>query len=218
DKMLDLPEGSITFTDVDSHHWAYHSVSAVADAGLMEGNANRFYPDQYISREEGAAVIVRSFDLTASQGNHPFTDVGTDRWSYKYIQTLVANKIMNGYPDDTFRPNQTISRAELAVILTRIHDLQLEPVEGKRGQGEFTASLDFGEDNTVTWHDGTEKLVGEHYIPIFIDGRLVEYAGIDHNENFLIQAETLNSLFEDGQQQKVKWQYVNDDEILLVID
>ncbi|MGI6643371.1 MAG: S-layer homology domain-containing protein [Bacillota bacterium] len=53
-----------------------------------------------------------------------FADVLPDRWSSKHIATLAAGGILEGYPDGTFKPGASITRAELATIAARFDDLE----------------------------------------------------------------------------------------------
>lgn len=197
-RIRGIPSGTAAFTDVATHHWAFASISAAADAGFMNGYPdNHFFPDQPITREEAAAVLVRAFALPPKEGEKSFSDVTSDRWSYEAIQTLTAHKVVNGYPDGSFQPLQSVSRAELAVFLSRIHGILDEPgeqVEEKSRQGEFIAALDFGQDNTVTFHNGEEKNVGEDYVPVFVNGRLVEYSGLLNDGQFYVQVEILEEI------------------------
>ena len=52
-----------------------------------------------------------------------FTDVPETHWAYQAIQILKKYEIINGYPDGTFQPNQSISRAEFAKIIVSVLDL-----------------------------------------------------------------------------------------------
>lgn len=49
-----------------------------------------------------------------------FTDVSTDRWSYKDIERLAELRVMEGYPDGTFQPEKPVSREELAAVISRV--------------------------------------------------------------------------------------------------
>lgn len=49
----------------------------------------------------------------------PFTDVAEDRWSYKYIEKLYNEGVMNGVSDTEFAPDKTLTREEMAAILCR---------------------------------------------------------------------------------------------------
>lgn len=45
-----------------------------------------------------------------------FKDVKANHWAKQYIDSLVANNMMGGYPDGTFKPEQAITRAKLLLI------------------------------------------------------------------------------------------------------
>lgn len=62
------------------------------------------------------AMLFSSVSYAASN----FVDAGKEHWAYESISDLSAKKIINGYDDGTFRPSNTISRAELATILTKV--------------------------------------------------------------------------------------------------
>ncbi|NDI34037.1 N-acetylmuramoyl-L-alanine amidase [Chengkuizengella sediminis] len=49
-----------------------------------------------------------------------FKDLSADHWAFKIIQEAVNNGYILGYPDETIRPNEPISRAEVSVIFNRI--------------------------------------------------------------------------------------------------
>ena len=117
DNMLE----EIGYLDV-SLHWARNAINAVTKTGLMEGYENGyFYPEKIITREEVAKVLSFLVKEQKIEKNIVFTDVKQERWSYSYIQKMVKNGIFNGYEDDTFRPQQGITRAEMAMLLMRLN-------------------------------------------------------------------------------------------------
>ncbi|PWW29392.1 beta-lactamase superfamily II metal-dependent hydrolase [Cytobacillus oceanisediminis] len=119
-RHLDLPTARPSFTDVTSKHWAYTSIGAVAKADIMGGySGGSFKPNAAITRAELAAMLVRAYDLTG-KSSISFKDVSTKHWAYGVIQVLVHNDITGGYPDNTFRPNSNVNRAEFASFLARI--------------------------------------------------------------------------------------------------
>ncbi len=81
-----------------------------------------------VTREEVAAVFFRllksDYRETIRTAFSAFPDVEKARWSTKHIATLVTGKIIEGYPDGTFRPGNPITRAELAVIASRFDNLE----------------------------------------------------------------------------------------------
>lgn len=57
-----------------------------------------------------------------------FTDLPTSHWAYRYIADMVNRKVIDGYPDKKFRPNNTISRAEFAKIMVTASGIQAKKV------------------------------------------------------------------------------------------
>ncbi|MEK8129486.1 S-layer homology domain-containing protein [Paenibacillus filicis] len=57
-----------------------------------------------------------------------FTDVTGNHWAYPYIAEMVNKKVIEGYPDNKFRPENTISRAEFATIIVKAAGLQAKKV------------------------------------------------------------------------------------------
>ncbi|MFP5527536.1 S-layer homology domain-containing protein [Peptococcus simiae] len=87
-------------------------------SGYPDGN---FRPDQSITRAEAAAMFARSYlkDKAITQQLPLFKDITyTGAWYENAIISMVNTHMMSGYPDQTFRPNAPISRAEFAAILS----------------------------------------------------------------------------------------------------
>ncbi len=97
------------------------------DSGIAYVNgrsAGKFAPNAGITRGEVAAIIYRLMSESAksryySQSNY-FTDVDSDSWYNEAISTLVEAGVLSGYEDGSFRPDQPVTRAELAAILVRV--------------------------------------------------------------------------------------------------
>ncbi|MFD2170464.1 S-layer homology domain-containing protein [Tumebacillus lipolyticus] len=77
-----------------------------------------FKPNASTTRAEVAAIFARFFGAKASGGETTFTDVSATMWAADAIRFTSARGVMKGYPDGTFRPDQPITRAEMAVLLT----------------------------------------------------------------------------------------------------
>ena len=118
---LDLPikNTSSNYKDVSSKHWAKDYITAVSKAGLFNGNPDgTFAPNDVLKRAEMAKVISIAYELDASNKNH-FNDVKTGHWAKGYISGLYENSITTGFPDKTFRPEASTTRAEYSVFLAR---------------------------------------------------------------------------------------------------
>lgn len=110
------------FKDIPYNHWARKDIEIVTQHRLMEGPGNqRFAPDEALTREEMATLLTKLLRLTPSQNlNNPFKDINSSRWSYPYIVTMANENIFTGYEDGTFRPQEKITRTQMAALLDRI--------------------------------------------------------------------------------------------------
>lgn len=78
-----------------------------------------------------AAPVEYGEELQNMPQNTPtvsFTDLPNTHWAYKYIAEMVNKKVLEGYPDHKFRPDNTISRAEFATIIVKAAGLQAKKV------------------------------------------------------------------------------------------
>ncbi|WP_416669849.1 family 10 glycosylhydrolase [Egbenema bharatensis] len=110
------------FSDIDTH-WAKACIIAVAERGILRGYPDRtFRPDAGMTRAEFAALMAAAFP-NAPTVRPPinFTDVSVNDWFYTVVRWAYERGLLSGYPDGTFRPNQTASRLEaiLSLMTTR---------------------------------------------------------------------------------------------------
>ncbi|WP_285396579.1 S-layer homology domain-containing protein [Lysinibacillus sp. fls2-241-R2A-57] len=107
------------FKDIPANHVYYKQIAAVVEAGIMSGKGgNTFDPNGTLTRAQMAKVVALAYDLEGTS-NINFKDVSKDHWAYPYVQQLAANDITTGYGDNTFRPNEAISRAHFGLFLYR---------------------------------------------------------------------------------------------------
>ena len=85
------------------------------------GYEGKFNPDGNITRAETAAILARLTDGFDENGSYAtaFDDVDSALWYYKYIGFEENKGIITGYPDGTFMPEESITRAEFASVITR---------------------------------------------------------------------------------------------------
>ena len=112
--------GTPVLNDI-GQHWAKSYVERLVTSGVLSGYPDStFKPDNTITRAEFARVIYLALKLPASDAGADFKDwTGTAAWARTGIVAAVKAGIINGYDDGTFRPDQPISRAEMAVIIMR---------------------------------------------------------------------------------------------------
>ena len=65
-----------------------------------------------------AALVVGAASTTFAAAN-PFSDVPADSWAYDAVSTLAADGVVDGYPDGTYKGQNTMTRYEMAQIVAR---------------------------------------------------------------------------------------------------
>ena len=111
---------TVTFSDVPADAWYAEAVNTLASLGMVEGYADgTFRPDNTITRAEFVTIAVGFADLEID-GEARFTDVARNAWYYPYIADACAYGWIGGYPDGSFRPDNTITRAEVTVIVNNM--------------------------------------------------------------------------------------------------
>ncbi len=127
----------LQFSDAKGH-WAEQTITAFVKLGAIQGNGSGdFVPNGNITRTEFAIILARVFNIqTGTAVSSPsFTDI-TGHWGSDAILKLAQAGVVKGYADSTFRPDQSISREEMVVILTRI--LNLDSISKDSTKGGFT--------------------------------------------------------------------------------
>ncbi|MBR3942786.1 MAG: S-layer homology domain-containing protein [Clostridia bacterium] len=118
--LLEAAKGSMAalnkFSDI-TDHWAKYDVEFMANEGLISGvSDNAFDPEAQITRAEYVTILDRAMGYEMISGES-FSDVGADEWFAPYVATAKANGLLTGLPtDDGFKPNQPITREEMALF------------------------------------------------------------------------------------------------------
>lgn len=107
------------FWDVPANAWYADSVTALSSAGLMQGvGGGRFAPERTVTRGQIAAILHRAAGTPAASGT-PFSDTAPDAYCAEAAAWAEEQGILQGYADGTFRPDQPVSRQQLAAVLFR---------------------------------------------------------------------------------------------------
>ncbi|MGO5028288.1 S-layer homology domain-containing protein [Candidatus Agathobaculum pullicola] len=111
------------FTDVPADSWYYDSVGEIVQQGLMNGtDAYTFSPDTVMSRAMLTTVLYNLAgkpDVGDNLG-YPYADVDANAYYALPVYWARANGLVTGYTDETFAPNDTVTREQAAVLLYRL--------------------------------------------------------------------------------------------------
>ena len=101
-----------TYTDIDGN-WSQKSIERLSTMRIVNGRPEGFTPDTYITRAELSAMISRALgavmkDTVATA----FSDLDKTHWSYYEANNAQKWNLIHGYPDFTFKPEQSVTRLE----------------------------------------------------------------------------------------------------------
>lgn len=117
------------FKDVDPGSWSYLYISKAYEMTVVNGISDGlFAPKEKITRQDAAALIYRLTKMTRSDYEFTAADITfTDKddiaeYAQEALKTLISMGVIGGYDDGSFRPCQTITRAETAKMIMTLLD------------------------------------------------------------------------------------------------
>ncbi len=116
-----IPDGYTTsFTDVKEDDWFYNAIAYLEEMGYFYTYTSKAYrPNDKITRAEFVELAYFASQLEVSPGVS-FTDVTPSDRYYDAIVAAAATGLVNGYGDGTFKPHNTITRAEVVTVINRL--------------------------------------------------------------------------------------------------
>lgn len=107
------------FTDIIGH-WAQNDIEIMAAKGIVTGvTPTTFEPERAVTRAEFATLVVKTLNVV-SDIPPEFSDVGPDDWFYPYVNAAANAGLIVG-SDGYFRPDDLITREEMAVIVAKAY-------------------------------------------------------------------------------------------------
>lgn len=142
---------SSTFNDVAKNCWAANYIGYMQQFGIVTGYTDgSFRPNAPVTRAEFAAIASRFEKLT--QGSKSFTDVPDTHWAVKYINFAATRGWVTGYADGTFKPEHSITRAEVAAVTCRLLERSADQTYIRSHIGELRTFADVTESHWAYWY------------------------------------------------------------------
>jgi hypothetical protein len=108
------------FTDLEKH-WAKRVIKDLVEKGVIDGNGTEFKPKEKITRAQFARWLVRALHIKVEQGAAlSFKDVPAGAWYHDDVAAAVKAGLIMGINDNTFAPDENITREQIAVIISRV--------------------------------------------------------------------------------------------------
>lgn len=110
-----------SFADVPADEWYADYVGYLTGKGVIEGRSESvFDPQGKLTRSEFVALLARAARFKAGESVSKFTDVPDTHWAKAYILVMSEKSVIGGYPDGTFGPDKSLTRAEAAKIVLKM--------------------------------------------------------------------------------------------------
>lgn len=146
-------EPAMPFTDVNEGDWFYDVVLYAYDNGLMTGvSATEFAPNTATTRGMIVSMLARLEGVTSAE-SAGFTDVADNDWYATAVNWAASEGIVNGFEDDTFRPNAPITREQMAAILYNYADYKGYDVSARADLSDYAdaASISSWAEDVLAW-------------------------------------------------------------------
>lgn len=154
-----------TYKDVSNRQPSAGPIGFMSHHGQIKGfDDGTFRPYTNITRGEAAVLIGRALDFSGAPAKTKFSDVPTSSFASGYINEAVEQKIISGFTDGTFRPGAYVTRAEMAILISKAYDL-------KAGQGKYFTDVK----STMAAYESIRALTGSGITTGYSDGRFQPY-------------------------------------------
>jgi hypothetical protein len=126
-----LVGNSKTFADIKGH-WAQSDIELLASKLLLQGMTDTTYdPEGNVTRAQFSAMLVRALGLIEDSSSSQFTDVSAAAWYAGSVGAAVKAGIIEGFEDGSFRPDDSITREQMMVMMSRALSFVGKPLSSK---------------------------------------------------------------------------------------
>ena len=135
-----------TFDDIRLS-WAKADIEALASRFIINGTSETtFSPDANITRAEYTAILMRALGMPENEdaAKEAFSDVAADAWYAGVVGAALESGLITGYADGTFQPERSITRQEVAVLLSRAMAFAEKPMDVNNAQSKLSTAFKDG--------------------------------------------------------------------------
>lgn len=158
----DEPECALPFVDVHANDWFFDPVCYVYREGLMTGtSATTFAPNATTTRAMIVSILARQENVTSAE-DAGFTDVAENDWFATAVNWAAREGIVAGFEDESFRPNEAITREQLAAILCNYSAWKGKDTSARADLDEYTDAISISSwaTDTMSWAVAEQLLAG----------------------------------------------------------
>ena len=139
------------FIDIAPDAWYKDAIQYAYDNGLMTGvSATEFAPEATTTRAMIVSILARLENVTSAQAAG-FADVDDNDWYATAVNWAANVGVVNGYEDNTFKPNTAITREQLAAILMNYAAYKGEDVSNRADLANYTDQPSTWAEEAMSW-------------------------------------------------------------------
>lgn len=128
--VLSMSSFAFAATDVPETHPANKEITTLLEKGYLAGYKDgTFRPDGNITRAEFVTMVNKAKGYEPGVVGVYFTDVPETAWYYTFVKAGLQAGYFTGYKDNTFRPQNNITREEVCTMLAQIEELEYTVTE-----------------------------------------------------------------------------------------
>ncbi|WP_342528146.1 S-layer homology domain-containing protein [Chryseomicrobium sp. FSL W7-1435] len=133
-----------SFSDVPQTNVHYDNILNLSGRDIVSGYPDGTYrPANHLTRAEAAVILSNALMLDTTDYEDPeFSDLKEGAWYYDEVAALTELGILNGYGNGKFGPNDKLTRAQMASILTFAYNLY----------APATTQIPFNDVPTTSWY------------------------------------------------------------------
>jgi hypothetical protein len=172
--------------------WAVGYIAVALEQGLFDADDDKVQPDKAASRVWTASLLVKALGKVAEAQAKMNTQLtfkdsnSIPAGSVGYVVVAVENKLVEGYEDNTFRPNKPVTRAEMAALLDRLDGQLDNDLDANEVKGTFVSSTSTAI-TLQTYNNASVTLPLAANVYVFIDRKPATIADLVLGDNLTVR-------------------------------
>jgi len=179
-------EGAVVDYQVPAVYWGRGYLIMGVQLGMLDKDyLTQLGPAEPATRAEVAVLVYHALKLSEDESALTFDDAGDIPQAYRdYVAAVVKSGLMQGLPGNVFKPNDEINRGQMAVLLSRILELNYggSEIQARRYSGTITDILSLDQSG---WEVSIDNSVRKNTAPeceVFLDGKTAHLADLQVND------------------------------------
>lgn len=159
-------QNELPFIDIDANEWYYSAVKYCYNKKIILGTTeNTYEPNSNITRGMLVTILWRMENAPVLKTvSKKFPDVASGEWYYNAVNWAASKEIVSGFSDGRFKPNDSITREQLAVIVRNYSLYKGKDITQKANLDKYSDKdkISSWAESAVSWSVATAILSGKN--------------------------------------------------------